>query len=252
MSEAVKRPYAQVMRVAEASPWYTHRIVKGRYGHMTWEEKFWLFVDKQGPDDCWLWTGKKHKNGYGAFSVSERKFKLPHRVAYELEHGGIPDGLNVCHNCPTGDNRLCCNPAHLFTGTQADNIADMDNKGRRISLCGENSPVSKLTSNEILEIRRLFNVVGLTAPEIAKRFNTSATNVHSIARFSSWKHIGGPALRPEVAANRTTPKLTPNSVSEIKANLRSGQTHQSIADQYGVSRECITKIANGKNWKGVP
>jgi hypothetical protein len=48
-------------------------------------------------------------------------------MAWMLTHGDIPDGLNVCHRC---DVPLCCNPNHLFLGTQADNLADCRAKGR--------------------------------------------------------------------------------------------------------------------------
>ena len=37
-------------------------------------------------------------------------------------------GLNVLHVC---DNALCCNPNHLYLGTQIDNIKDRDMKGRQ-------------------------------------------------------------------------------------------------------------------------
>jgi hypothetical protein len=48
-------------------------------------------------------------------------------MAWELAYGPIPPGLHVLHRC---DNKPCCNPAHLFLGTKADNHADMMTKGR--------------------------------------------------------------------------------------------------------------------------
>jgi hypothetical protein len=50
-----------------------------------------------------------------------------HRVAWELEHGPIPDGMLILHRC---DNPACWAPEHLFLGTQADNVRDMHAKGR--------------------------------------------------------------------------------------------------------------------------
>ena len=84
-------------------------------------------VDKIGDGGCWLWTKSRISVGYGDFR-QDGKHWLAHRAAYEAFIGPIPDGLHVLHKC---DVRLCCNPEHLFVGTNRDNIADSMAKGRR-------------------------------------------------------------------------------------------------------------------------
>lgn len=87
---------------------------------------FWAYVDRGGPDVCWVWKGSKLPSGYGRVSW-QGKTTYAHRVAHLLAHGAIPAGMCVCHHC---DNPPCCNPSHLWLGTQQDNMADRDRKGR--------------------------------------------------------------------------------------------------------------------------
>lgn len=75
---------------------------------------------------CWIWRGCKDGAGYGYVSLLNRPVSA-HRIAYRLEYGDIPKGLEVCHSC---DTPLCVNPAHLFVATHEQNMRDMRRKGR--------------------------------------------------------------------------------------------------------------------------
>lgn len=75
--------------------------------------------------ECVAWTGASAR-GYGYVSVGGRMLRA-HRRAWEQQYGPIPAGMVVMHRC---DNPSCVNLDHLALGTQADNVADMLNKGR--------------------------------------------------------------------------------------------------------------------------
>lgn len=74
----------------------------------TVDERFWLKVDKRGPDDCWEWKAGRCL-GYGQFWNNVRDMPA-HRFAYEAVVGPIPEGLTLDHLCR---NKGCVNPAHL-------------------------------------------------------------------------------------------------------------------------------------------
>lgn len=75
---------------------------------------------------CWEWQGSL-RNGYGSMTF-EKKTHSVHKVSYIIHNGEISDGLVVCHSC---DNKICCNPSHLFVGTQSVNLEDARQKDRR-------------------------------------------------------------------------------------------------------------------------
>ena len=85
-------------------------------------ERFWAKVDPDPDGGCWQWMGSISATGYGSVRTdarSEFRTALPHRVAYELLVGPIPDGLTLDHLCR---NRSCVNPTHLEPVSLRENV----------------------------------------------------------------------------------------------------------------------------------
>lgn len=98
-----------------------------RHPKLPLDEALWGRVDRSGgADACWTWTAGVEQDGYGILWRGKTYLRA-HRVSWELAHGPIPEGMNVLHRC---DVPACVNPAHLFLGTQQDNVADRHAKGR--------------------------------------------------------------------------------------------------------------------------
>lgn len=141
------------------------------------------FMDKVMPEPntgCWLWCGTVPR-GYGQVRY-KGKIKLAHRVSYELYSGSkIPLNYDVLHTC---DVPSCVNPDHLFVGSHNDNMKDMVVKGR--STRGELQRSSKLTKEDVMEIRRLTNS---SLSDIAERFKISTDHACRIRKGKHWKHL---------------------------------------------------------------
>lgn len=135
---------------------------------------------------CWNWHATKNNKGYGKLWVDGRK-QYAHRVSYVIHNGHIPRGINVCHRC---DNPSCINPSHLFLGTQAENIADRDAKGRqRISeRKGADNGNSKLNEQDVVAIRA---AKGMKLRELASQYGVTPTQISFIRRGKSWGHVPG-------------------------------------------------------------
>ncbi len=128
---------------------------------------------------CWLWTGARTGNGYGAVRVNGRQIGA-HVAAFLAAYGELPDGHVVMHAC---DNPLCVRPDHLSSGTNGENLADRTRKGRAAS--GEQNGRAKLTESQVSEIRELLRA-GIAKKAIARRFCVSDTLIRLIGKGANW------------------------------------------------------------------
>lgn len=137
-----------------------------------------------GADKCWPWLSYRDGQGYGKYGPNSSA----HRLAWRFTHGDIPPGLCVCHSC---DNPPCCNPAHLWLGTNAENSADKVAKGRQRSgiVRGERNGQAKLAREDVLEIRTL-RAAGITTTALAQRFGCSRRQIDRIVAGEKWSHVG--------------------------------------------------------------
>lgn len=125
---------------------------------------------------CWEWAGRKGNKGYGFISVGAKN-KLVHRHFFEMLVGPIGDKF-VCHKC---DNRICCNPEHLFLGTHNDNMLDMAIKGRGGS--------TKLTKEAAKDIR-LMHESGASIRDLSLRYGVHPRTIDLLIQRKTWKHVG--------------------------------------------------------------
>jgi hypothetical protein len=184
--------------------------------NLTREERFWHYVDKSGPTHphtpdlgpCWLWTGVVNDKGYGTFNIRSalqqlreggKRMVTAHRFAYEHAYKTDPGNLFVCHSC---DNRKCVNPAHLFLGTNRDNVLDCMSKGRwktppRTATLPNHVPhrpigvtnaMAKVT-DEIVRTIRHRRASGATLRAIAQEFGISCAAAWKIANRKGWTHV---------------------------------------------------------------
>ena len=151
----------------------------------------WLLArlsNTHDPEACWEWQWSR-RNGYGKIAVcgpDKTRWLSAHRAAYEMFVGSIPEGHDVCHTC---DNPPCCNPAHLFAGTVADNMKDAIAKGRRVMPKGSAHGRAKMTETMVIEIRRLWATGSKSQLEIAAQFGVHPQRVCSVVNRRTWKHV---------------------------------------------------------------
>ena len=198
-------------------------------------------------EGCWEWVGGKDKNGYGVFKgeVAGVLFNRAHRYSYALHTGDLLIDRQALHSC---DNPSCVNPAHLSSGTNADNMRDKSLKGRSRVLKGESCGRAVLTEVQAISI--------LNDPrpysQIAAENNITVSTVGDIKRRNSWRHLALPVVRSQRIGNRGeksyAAKVTALDVLAIRASSESGRE---LAVKYGISPQSITDIRKLRSWKHV-
>jgi hypothetical protein len=154
--------------------------------------RLWQNIKVGRASQCWPWHSASTTRGYGViYNNISRKKVLAHRAAWIVTNGPIPDGEGahgtvVMHTC---DNRLCCNPAHLRLGTQADNIHDMEAKGRRKHgvRSGERHHGTVLTAADVRKIRAVGDPK--LDQQLADKFGMAASSIKQVRLRRTWKHI---------------------------------------------------------------
>lgn len=146
--------------------------------------RFWSCVDIRGEDECWPW---KHglEGAYGRCMFRGNHY-LSHRIAFLIKNGYFPK-FSACHTCDFGQ---CCNPKHIYDGTQQSNWDDMKARNRRTPVVGSRMSNARLSD----EIVKAIKVLHLEQPNLAQRqiaykFGVSPAAVNNVLRGISWKHV---------------------------------------------------------------
>ncbi len=146
--------------------------------------------------DCWEWAGTRNPNGYGVVRIGGRagKTHLVHRWLDEQRNGPIPPGIGVLHHC---DNPPCVNPKHLWRGTHAENMRDMDNKGR----CRRRR---SLTDEQIIAIYQSDDLLA----RLARKYKTSTSTIRAIQSGLTYSNLTGDLWkeRPPRSSRRSVPR----------------------------------------------
>ena len=163
--------------------------------------RFWSKVDRSaGTDECWPWTACLHNKGYGMMKVNNPEtgfgphiHKKAHRLAWMFANGPIPEGLHILHKCY---NPPCCNPRHLYAGTNRQNVQDRIDRGKTTGCPGEANHSAKLSEGEVREIARRYSELPrspsgrhMGRQELADEFGISGTLVRRIALGKAWSHL---------------------------------------------------------------
>jgi hypothetical protein len=131
-------------------------------------ERFQSKIIVKGLDECWECI-EPATGEYGRFwDRHNHKYLQAHRVAWELANGPIPEGMEALHKC---DNKRCCNPKHLYIGTQSDNMCDRVERST-----GGNGRSNMMSKDDILNINNLIND-NISQRKIAKMYGISTAYV---------------------------------------------------------------------------
>jgi hypothetical protein len=138
---------------------------------------------------CTLWQGWRNASGYGCVSYRGRTYGA-HRLAYALAHGTVPAGACVLHRC---DTPACVNDGHLYAGTQAENNRDRMAKHR--SATGERSGRSKLTAQDVADMRRDYAGGAIVLRDLAKRYGVDKSTAALAVTGATWADVDVPPCK---------------------------------------------------------
>jgi len=205
------------------------------------KQKFYSNIKVNPETNCWEWIGNKDKKGYGIFKGYGFTHRA-HRFSWLLHKGEFPNEFYVCHKC---DNPPCVNPDHLFLGTQFDNMQDMIQKGRGPKVYGTNNPRANLSDQDVMEIRRLWDVEKTSPKELSIMFSTPKSTINQIISGNTWKHL---PLCKRPASNRGS-HLSELDVLEIRRLYGLGLSSTLLGKMFRLTQQQAWKVVNYWSFK---
>lgn len=156
-------------------------MARPRAGVTFWDR---VYANTEREGECLLFVGHRNHDGYGRI-CRDGKLVFVHREVWKEKNGEIPGDKVVMHRC---DRRNCIEDSHLLLGTQVENIADMDRKGRRRSLIGSEHSHATLSEGDIPTIRSRISD-GDTCAEISRDYKVSEGLIRHIKKGRIWRHV---------------------------------------------------------------
>lgn len=150
------------------------------------QQRFEQKVSYEALSGCHLWTGSVNKFGYGKLSVGPQKWKLAHRISYELNKGKILEDKSVLHQC---DVPSCVNPDHLYLGDYKQNALDREKRNRGNHVFGENHGRNKLSSQSVYKIREQYKTGKFSFRQLGKIYGVDGKTIADIVRNKLWKSL---------------------------------------------------------------
>jgi len=167
-------------------------------------DEFWASVNKTpAPDGCWLWTGRRHSEGYGCLHFNGTD-QGAHRVAWRLVHGEIAPHMYITHRCP---ERTCVRPDHLLALTTAEAgryraarglVARGERHGSHLhperQARGQRHGSAKLTDKQVEQIRMCYACGEAPITRLAKEYGVGTSQI--------WRIVTGQSRQAEPGLTR--------------------------------------------------
>lgn len=222
------------------------RPIKGQ----TFWDRVWIHAEVL-ENGCIVFNGHRDECGYGRISKDGKLVRI-HREVYKYLHPEEKITGVIMHSC---DNPACINWEHLSHGTQAENIADMEAKGRRVVLKGEQQHDAKLKNQDVKHIRYLAKT-DLSTVLIARHYDVSETVIQKIVKCKTWTHVDGIEENVDLYISiknliKNNGRIYEKDIYDIRRKIANGVPCSDIAKEYEVSSKTIRLIRNGKIWTHV-
>jgi hypothetical protein len=208
-------------------------------------KKLWNRTERR-PNGCLIFTGATNGR-YGVVSWGGRNM-YAHRLAFLVTYGYLP--VQVCHDCPDGDEPLCIEPTHLFAGDSAINHADMVQKRRHTY--GERDAMARLLEEDVRNIYERATKQrgdgGMSHKALADEYGIDDGTVNLIIKGINWRHLG---LAPVKRDLRGQPSLTDEQARTVFARYHAGEKQRDLAHEFGIGQSQVSNIVTGKTYRDL-